>query len=894
MYYRGSVAFCAYKYAAYFFHQFFHSMKILRPAISLLFLLFMQLAGFSKDYGRANLTNAWQDVSLDTTSRLKAFYELVSIDLSASLFVPNNHYTQWYQQVDEATAMSVKSENQSFLTRILLFKAYYEFHSLKDAGLACASAKIAWDKSLEFEDYISQIQIVFFQEHYLFCGSSVFQIRDFDLDATIARIPSSDEKIQALSIVEYHYLLKSNYPQALKFLRQLVDLSELNDRDDVLGIAYADFGTIYSEIGSDNEALIYFNQSVELFKRGRDSLSLGSVYISLSRLYVGLGNAEIAMSYIDSAISILRPVSNQDSSCEACLYLAYINEAAVFNLDGRYAEALEKLLSLKAHFETNDISNPNYTNAVFYSELGASYLGLEQFQNAIQTINKGLSYPNIKLNELKRCYNILYYSWLGLEDYPRALSSFQKYVFVNDSITTLRNIQEVTKIGLDYQFSQQLNSEKNIRYLIAGFLFFAVFFALGLIYRMSYMRKTQLLLEENNRVILIEKERATASEKAKHQFLANMSHEIRTPMNAIKGMVDILLRRNPQIEQLDYLNGIKSSSTSMLLIINDILDISKLEAEKIILEQISFSASEVVNNIYSMMRFIAEEKGLEFIVNLPKNVPNVIGDSNRLLQILINLINNAMKFTEQGSVVCSLSFEEIETKNADVQFTFLVSDTGIGIEVASIDKIFDSFEQAATDVNRKYGGTGLGLSISKRLVELQGGDIWVKSEKDKGSQFYVTIPYKLSAKENGLKSDFAEQLIVDTSYDYKEISILLVEDNQFNIMVATDELKDAMENVNIVVAENGIIALEEINKNDFDLVLMDVQMPIMNGYETTLAIRSITNSKSQIPIIAMSANVLKEEIDKCFLVGMNDFVGKPFDAEELTNKIHQLLKGKGS
>ncbi|HQW03634.1 MAG TPA: ATP-binding protein, partial [Saprospiraceae bacterium] len=375
------------------------------------------------------------------------------------------------------------------------------------------------------------------------------------------------------------------------------------------------------------------------------------------------------------------------------------------------------------------------------------------------------------------------------------------------------------------------------------------------------------------------------SERAKHQFLANMSHEIRTPMNAIKGMTDILIRRNPKEDQKEYLDSIKQSSDSLLVIINDILDISKIEAGKIELEHEPFSIKELVDNVHTVMQFKAEEKGLGLKKDVPTEDLYVKGDATRLRQILINLIGNAIKFTEKGLVTTALKAEKV---NGKLNLHFVISDTGIGIDKDRMDKIFKSFEQAYSDTSRKFGGTGLGLSISKMLVELQHGKIWVESEKGKGSQFHFTIAYEIAeptapeAKAHDADGDIAAAL--------KGIRILLVEDNPFNVVVAQEELEDAIEGVYVEVAENGAIAVEKLRSSAFDVILMDVQMPTMNGYEATIAIRAFDNEKAMTPIIAMTANVLKDEVDLCYQAGMNDFIGKPFDTMELLHKINLLIK----
>ena len=382
-----------------------------------------------------------------------------------------------------------------------------------------------------------------------------------------------------------------------------------------------------------------------------------------------------------------------------------------------------------------------------------------------------------------------------------------------------------------------------------------------------------------------EKEKAQASERAKHQFLANMSHEIRTPMNAIKGMTDILLRRNPKDDQKEYLEGIKQSSDSLLVIINDILDISKIEAGKVELENEPFSVVELVNNVHTIMQFKAEEKGLELLKDIPAENLTVQGDATRLRQILLNLIGNAIKFTEKGLVTTSVKSEQSGEK---VNVHFIISDTGIGIDQDRMDKIFKSFEQAYSDTSRKFGGTGLGLSISKKLVELHGGKIWVESEKGKGSQFHFTIPYVIAG--TAVDTPQPEDANANVAEALKGARILLVEDNQFNAVVAQEELEDAIEGVQVELAENGLIAVEKLKSSTFDVILMDVQMPTMNGFEATKAMRNFGNEKAHTPIIAMTANVLKEEVDLCYEAGMNDFIGKPFDTTELLQKIHQLIK----
>jgi len=418
--------------------------------------------------------------------------------------------------------------------------------------------------------------------------------------------------------------------------------------------------------------------------------------------------------------------------------------------------------------------------------------------------------------------------------------------------------------------SWQPDQKIAVSYAILTLSFLGLMFITA--FRLKHLRKDQA-----------DKEKAQASERAKHQFLANMSHEIRTPMNAIKGMTDILIRRNPKDDQREYLNSIKQSSDSLLIIVNDILDISKIEAGKIELVHEPFSLIDLVDHVHTLMQFKAEEKGLELRKDIPADQIYVKGDATRLRQILINLIGNAIKFTENGLVTTTLKYK----KNEDIlNLHFTVSDTGIGIDKDHLEKIFNSFEQAYSDTSRKFGGTGLGLSISRKLVELQNGKIWVESEKGKGSEFHFTIPYETAEiTEQDTKAESPDNPV---AAQLKGIRILLVEDNQYNIIVAQEELEDAIEDARVEVAVNGAIAVEKLKSQAFDVILMDVQMPVMNGYEATKAIRVLDNEKARIPIIAMTANVLKEEVDLCFQAGMDDYIWKPFDTNELIQKIYSL------
>ena len=394
---------------------------------------------------------------------------------------------------------------------------------------------------------------------------------------------------------------------------------------------------------------------------------------------------------------------------------------------------------------------------------------------------------------------------------------------------------------------------------------------------------------ERTREYLEAKEAAEASEKVKEQFLANMSHEIRTPMNAIVGMTNILIKEDPEAAQMRYLDAIRQSSDNLLVIINDILDISKIEAGKMEFESINFSIDRVLHGVKDTLVFKAEEKGLELNIDKDEKVPEwAVGDPVRLTQILINLVGNAIKFTESGSVTVKVACPVKDASKAKIRFS--VIDTGIGIPADRVDNIFETFSQAGADTTRKFGGTGLGLSISKQLVEQQGGGIDLESELGKGSNFFFHLffPHGEAPAEDSQDSGNGQHAEI-----LKGARVLLAEDNDFNVMVAVDTLKDLIEGIDITVAPDGVRAVKELEGSAFDIVLMDIQMPEMDGYTATKTIRDSSDKRVRAtPIMAMTAAVTKAEVDKCFEAGMDNYIAKPFDSDELLEKMAGLRNMK--
>jgi len=396
-------------------------------------------------------------------------------------------------------------------------------------------------------------------------------------------------------------------------------------------------------------------------------------------------------------------------------------------------------------------------------------------------------------------------------------------------------------------------------------------------YIISWIRRQNLLIQQLD-----------ASEKKvrevsliKENFMANMSHEIRTPMNAIVGFTNLMKARNRDPELEEFIEAIGQSGENLLTIINDILDISKIEAGMMRIESTFFSVRDLIHSIQIMFAGKMQEKGLDFATTIDQLVPDTVsGDPTRLTQILVNMIGNAMKFTSEGAI--KVLVDNKGRVGNHIRLGFVVSDTGIGIAREKLAGIFERFRQAEDSITRNYGGTGLGLAIAKDLISLQGGEIDVESVPGKGTIFRFTIPYVI-ADESARASAITES--TGNGYaDHRDIRILVVEDNEMNQSLLRHLLTGWRLSFDMV--HNGIEALEKLRNRTFDLVLMDIQMPGMDGYTATQEIR--TKLKLQTPVLAMTAHAFPGEREKCLSYGMNEYIAKPIKEKELLGLITRL------
>jgi PAS domain S-box-containing protein len=384
--------------------------------------------------------------------------------------------------------------------------------------------------------------------------------------------------------------------------------------------------------------------------------------------------------------------------------------------------------------------------------------------------------------------------------------------------------------------------------------------------------------------LILATQKAEESALTKQLFMSTMSHEIRTPLNEVIGITNLLIQGNPREDQMDYIKTLKFSGNHLLTLVNDVLDYNKMESGKIIFEQTQFNLNDFLEDIMRSYSFRSKAKQLSFDIKKASNLPDeVIGDPTRLNQILSNLLSNALKFTNQGSI--TVLVKELERTGNQSKMEFTVTDTGIGIQKDKLSLIFDRFSQASPDTTRHFGGSGLGLAICKKLIEMQGGTITVESEPKKGATFRFVISLGIAEKGSKKQSD-------ESPEDYSGLEgkrILVAEDNKINFFVANKFLIGW--GIIVTHAENGQIALDILEKEDFDLILMDLHMPVMDGIEATRVIRNSENPKiKNIPIVALTAAIMSESYDKIDNLNINDYVLKPFNPHDLFERIRRHIR----
>lgn len=695
-----------------------------------------------------------------------------------------------------------------------------------------------------------------------------------------------------LEIALFNKENKNSFNKAILYTEKAIEYAKANDLEEKLADCYLVFGSIYQDLQKSEKAIEYFIRSINIFNKQKGNPNLALAYYYLGKCYLEKDKIELSEIYFRKSASIYNEFHLFDA-----IELINVQKGIIQKNKGNLEEAEIILKKSVANIPDYDALSDAKVEALY--QLGEialikkdNILATNYFNRALQ-LNES-SFYNIPLE--KKILKRLSETYNKQGDYKKSTELLQRYVTISDSISqyyaNFLSDNTFKKIEFDKQLKtiELLDKEKKIQQKTLRFsklisiLSIALISILSLLslslYKNNKIRiTTNKLLKEKNRELIEQKEKVEKASKARTEFLATVSHELRTPLNAINGITYLLLQEKPKKSQLDYLHSLEFSGNYLLNFINDILEINRLESDKVVVEKVSFNISELIDNIASSFNEFLATNNVKYHQNIdPKISYFVIGDPTKLSQILINLINNAIKFTKNGDVWLSIS--EKSSNNNEVELFFEIKDNGIGIPIDKQKEIFESFSQGSVEINRTYGGTGLGLSIVKKILEILGSEIHLNSETNKGTTFSFTLHFEkgINLSKVKTKKSFSKDL-------FSNKRILLVEDNQINQMITKKMLEK--KGITCEIIDNGEEAIEHLKSNSYDLVLMDVHLPGINGTEATSKIRTFD---TKTPIIALTAISLNENREMLLSYGMNDVITKPFVPENFYDTISTYLK----
>ncbi len=726
---------------------------------------------------------------------------------------------------------------------LCLLVSVHSFPSqIKDTILTIKQLQYNASKALETENFMEAVK----------------SLNDANKLAMLPKYKSYKPDVE-LSIAELFYYLEY-FDKAIEETEKVIENGETYKNFYKLGKAYNLYGLILVSKGQTAKAEKYLNKADSIYLELKDENSRAYVLYSKGLLELRLGN-------YDKAISYLKPAA-QSFKQQGLLYQevsAYSSIADALSLidPATYPRPLEEA---KALMQTvSEIS----------SSQGFSKLLVENHR-----INSQILIAEKKGSKAEA--ELKYY--LTQKDSLRQihLKAIERGIQVESAIGDLNEIIA----------SQQDDLRKQDKSLffgkLTGWLSIALILILSLLtlslYKNNNLRaKANELLQDKNTELQEAKENAEKASQAKAQFLSTITHELRTPMYTVTGLTHLLLEEDPKPEQKEHLNSLKFSGEYLLSLINNILDLNKLEANKVEIEKAPFNLKKRIDGVLIALKKSAEVKNNNIHYEYDPTLPNeVLGDSLKISQILINLISNSIKFTENGDIWVRIQNAEKNAKKVVVHFE--IEDTGDGISKKKQNTIFESFSQGSLQINRKYGGTGLGLSIVKNLLELMGSKIFLESKLGEGSKFWFNINYDISETEGIAKSINDLEVIFENEI-FVNKSVMIVEDNKINQMIT----KKILEKKKMVctVVDNGMDAIKLAKEGEFNVILMDIHMPGISGIEATKKIREFNKT---VPIIALTAITIEENLEDFYKAGFNEFIPKPFNAEDFFEKINRVLR----
>lgn len=760
------------------------------------------------------------------------------------------------------------------------------------------------------------------------------------LEKSIHSNDDSQVHFNVLISLSQAYANAGNYAMAFQKLNLAEDLTRnknwIVSKDSLYQMIEKVKGDISMHSGKLNDAIEHYEKAINIYNNQQWEGVQEEIYGSLAMAYARSGNIEMTNKYLEISINYYKSIS--DYAGVTRQYIQIIKA-----LPAEYSEYIgeswldDMLNSARQISCTNDVLEALFLYVQYYPELQPkdTYKKINLIKEEIGCSDEGIN--PLLMSELYRELGDIYNRMGNFSD--ATTNYLQCSNYLNEAIKA-NHAQEVALANYSGQMVQLIQSlgfpysgqdfSFNLFTSIVLLLSFVLLIIVVLLSNQIKKRKKALrLLEKKNKELELQEEeikrqnqslekvnrelqeakiKAEEATRSKSLFLANMSHEIRTPMNGIIGMINFLKNTHLSKEQEDAINLIIQSTESLLSIINEILDITRIEEGRLQLESLSFNLPTEIEGVYKLLKLKADEKRLDFTCHLSPYLPqNVVGDPTRLKQILVNLIGNAIKFTDKGFVRLNVSV--IDEINDRYILRFEVSDSGIGINPDEMAHLFKPFNQSDVSFTRRFGGTGLGLAISKNLVELMEGNIGVYSEPNKGSTFWFVIPLKKDATQANLENresgqHLPEDVILQQTNQHEDIpvaslltsensasplKILLAEDNLVNQKVVMMLIQKMGYNADVAI--NGKIAVEKFMQNSYDLILMDIMMPEMDGIEATQIIRKIEEERKavkKVKIIALTANAMKEDRERCLASGIDDYISKPFKPADLQRIIDEI------
>jgi signal transduction histidine kinase/DNA-binding NarL/FixJ family response regulator len=738
---------------------------------------------------------------------------------------------------------------------------------------------------------------------------------------------------------------QGRYADALVKLKNALQLAEATNDDAGLAKCYYYIADVYATLKDNEKAIVNYEKAFQIFYKLRDTINCINTLNRIANRTMDIGNATNDTAYFFKAISIYNKAFEIATKAkdDKKIINSYVNIADAYNLVGRvtnnksyYFQSLDnsfkglrlarekKLVSYEALNNLNigetyeKLGKPAqaihfYNEALHryemlgdknwqqntYTYIAKAYFLLKDYDNAIKSVLKSNEFSEKQghPSNLRDNYQLLSEIYEAKNDHSKALEYHKLYTRYKDTLINENSAINLLRLQTDLEFerknqeiellkknteiqNERIHNQAILRnLLIIGIL---IAFALLIVIYIRYREKNKV-----QDAIIKAKDAAEQAKETQEQFLANTSHEIRTPMNGIIGMTNHLKDTALTLEQREYISAINESANSLLVLINDLLDLSKINAGKMTFEKKAFRLTDLFKNLIYSLQYRSTEKNIRLLSSIDEKIPAaVIGDPVRLNQILLNLTGNAIKFTEKGEVKIFAKLLKDDAKSIHILFS--VQDTGIGIHENKLNTIFESFTQVNARTTRKYGGTGLGLTIAKQLIEQQGGTISVSSKVNEGSTFSFTLEFRKLARNVKEQKDLNIQAADFNRPNLNSIEVLVIDDNKVNQRVAALTLLKW--NARVDVADNAKAAFEKLQHKKYDLILMDVTMPEIDGFEATKYIRKkLASPANKIPIIAMTASALIGDREKCLAAGMNEYVSKPFHPEDLYDKIVKAI-----